>query len=172
MRGLSTTRCCWLALRAASALTLTIAPYQIALHGHTAGVVAASAHAKDGGSGSGHGSGGSGSGSSGSGSNSGSGGSDDGGGDDHGNDGAGDDHGDDGAGDDHGGQGENDDDGHHVNAETGDKVEAEGDKIEVEHVDGTKEEVENGRFEMKDAAGRTIVERPATPDDISRLQAL
>ncbi len=46
----------------------------------------------------------------------------------------------------------------------------DGSKVEVTHPDGTKEEVENGKFEMKDATGRTIVERPATPDDIARLQ--
>ena len=48
----------------------------------------------------------------------------------------------------------------------------EGNKIEVKHPDGIREEIENGRFEMKDALGRTIVERPATANDISRLQAL
>ncbi|QKC77192.1 hypothetical protein EB233_18180 [Mesorhizobium erdmanii] len=57
-----------------------------------------------------------------------------------------------------------------MNQTTGDKVEVDGDKVEVTHPDGTKEEVENGTFEMKDATGRTIIERPATPADIARLQ--
>ena len=164
-------RCCWLALRASSALVLAIAPYQLTVHGSAPGIIAASAHAKDGsGHGGGDGGGGSG-GSGGSGSNSGS-------GNNGGNSGsAGED---DGAGDDHGGAGNSgtgnggEDGGadHHVNAATGDKVEVDGNKIEVQHPDGIEEEIENGRFKMKDALGRTIIERPATPDDINRLQAL
>ena len=55
---------------------------------------------------------------------------------------------------------------------TGDKVEINGSSIEVGHADGTKEEIENGRFEMKDANGRTIVERPATEADRARLEGL
>ncbi|MFD1981990.1 hypothetical protein ACFSOZ_04720 [Mesorhizobium newzealandense] len=122
-------------------MALAIAPCQLAFHGAAPGILAASAHAKDGGHGGGSGSGGSGN------SNS-------------GNDG------------DVGNSKGHDDDGDHVNAATGDRVEVKGNKIEVEHPDGITEEIENGRFEMKDALGRTIVERPATADDISRLQAL
>jgi hypothetical protein len=48
----------------------------------------------------------------------------------------------------------------------------DGDKVEVTHPDGTKEEIENGRFEMKDAQNRTIVDRPATAADRARLQGL
>ena len=44
--------------------------------------------------------------------------------------------------------------------------------IEVSHPDGTREEIENGIYEMKDASGRTIVERPATAEDRARLEAL
>ena len=51
----------------------------------------------------------------------------------------------------------------------GTKVEINGNDIEVVHASGIKEEIENGRFEMKDASGRTIVERPATAADIARL---
>ena len=40
------------------------------------------------------------------------------------------------------------------------------------HASGIKEEVENGRYELKDAAGRTIVERRATAADIARLAGL
>ena len=60
----------------------------------------------------------------------------------------------------------------HVNSATGDKVEIDGSNIEVEHPDGTKEEIERGRYEMKDASGRTIVERPATDADRARLEAM
>jgi hypothetical protein len=60
----------------------------------------------------------------------------------------------------------------HVNSATGDKVEINGSNIEVEHPDGTKEEIERGRYEMKDASGRTIVERPATDADRARLEAM
>ncbi|TIX39097.1 MAG: hypothetical protein E5V40_17535, partial [Mesorhizobium sp.] len=60
----------------------------------------------------------------------------------------------------------------HVNAATGDKVEIDGDTIKVVHPDGMKEEIRNGRFEMEDALGRTIVERQATPEDLARLLGL
>ncbi len=60
---------------------------------------------------------------------------------------------------------------HHVNPATGARVEINGNDIEVVHADGTKEEVENGRFEQKNAAGRTVVERRATAADIARLRA-
>jgi hypothetical protein len=60
----------------------------------------------------------------------------------------------------------------HVNSATGDKVEIDGSNIEVEHPDGIKEEIEDGRYEMKDASGRTIVERPATDADRARLEAM
>ncbi|TIU63587.1 MAG: hypothetical protein E5W25_24385, partial [Mesorhizobium sp.] len=60
----------------------------------------------------------------------------------------------------------------HVNAATGDKVEINGSTIKVIHPDGMKEEIQNGRFEMEDAFGRTIIERKATPEDLARLLAL
>ena len=50
-------------------------------------------------------------------------------------------------------------------------MEIEGNNIEVEFPDGTKEEIEAGRFERKNALGRTIVERPATQADFARLRA-
>nr|WP_214475365.1 hypothetical protein [Mesorhizobium sp. dw_380] len=161
------TRCFWLALRGSSALALAIAPYQLTVHGSGPGIVPASAHAKDGG-GQGGGGGGGGNGGSGGGSNGGSGNS---GGSGPGSGGAGDDHG----GADNSGPGNSDDHrgaDHHVNAATGDKVEVDGNKIEVTHPDGIQEEIENGRFEMKDALGRTIIDRRATPEDVNRLQAL
>ena len=65
----------------------------------------------------------------------------------------------------------NDDRDEHVNPATGARVEIEGNNIEVEFPDGTKEEIENGRFERKNALGRTIVERPATQADFARLRA-
>ncbi|MDX8512628.1 hypothetical protein [Mesorhizobium captivum] len=60
----------------------------------------------------------------------------------------------------------------HVNATTGDTVEVDGTKITVVHRNGMKEEIENGRFEMTDAQGRTIVERKATQADLARLLSL
>lgn len=157
MHNLTSRRFIRLALRASTALALTAAPYQLNLHA-VAKIGPAAAYAKGeggGGGGEGHGGG------SGSGGNSGPGG----GGDDGGNSGSSG-H-DNGAGDNH----DANDEGHeHVNPTTGDKVEADGNKVEVTHPDGTKEQVENGKFEMKDATGRTIVERPATPADIARLQ--
>ena len=52
------------------------------------------------------------------------------------------------------------------------KTEVEGNGIEVTYADGTKEEIENGVYERKDAAGRTVEERPATQADIDRLAAV
>jgi hypothetical protein len=103
---------------------------------------------------------------------SGRGGGDDRGGDDHGGNsgrGGGDDRGN----DDHGGNsgrggGDDHDDDRGGN---GTKVEVDGDKIEVTFPDGTRQEIENGRFEAKDAAGRTVVERPATSADAARLRS-
>ncbi len=40
------------------------------------------------------------------------------------------------------------------------------------YADGSREEIEGGRYERKNAAGRTIEERPATEADIDRLLAL
>jgi hypothetical protein len=61
---------------------------------------------------------------------------------------------------------------HHVNAATGDKVEVDGDTITVIHTNGMKEKIDNGRFRMEDALGRTIVERAATAADLKRLKGL
>jgi hypothetical protein len=90
-------------------------------------------------------------------------GGDDDAGDDHGRRGRG---GDDHASDDHGGKS-----GRRGDHRGGAKAEIEGDKIEVTFPDGTKQEIEDGRFEQKNAAGRTVVERPATPEDFSQLRA-
>ncbi|BCM18639.1 hypothetical protein [Mesorhizobium sp. J8] len=60
----------------------------------------------------------------------------------------------------------------HVNALTGDKVEATRTKIEVTHRNGMKEKIENGRFRMEDKYGRTIVDRKATMADLNRLKSL
>ncbi len=151
------------ALSASVAALLAAAPYHVAkVHG-TATLAPAAAFAKDGHSGGGGDSSGSGSGRSGS------------GGDDHGGRRGGDD----GAGDDHSGRRGGDDrarnddrrnGAEHVNPATGDRVEVAGNSIEVVHPDGTKEEIENGRFEQKNAAGRTVVERPATQADVARLR--
>jgi hypothetical protein len=54
----------------------------------------------------------------------------------------------------------------------GSKVEVAGRNIEVEHADGWKEEIEAGRYEMKDPNGNTVVERAATADDRARLESV
>jgi hypothetical protein len=171
-------------LGSAFALALAASPLSLTFDHHGLHVGANPAFAKDGSSGSGSGGpgGGSGSGGSGSGgSGSGSGGSGhDSGGGDHsgpgrGGDGAGDDGGRDGGNDDGPNHDAGDDNGRH-GAEhigrNGAKVEINGNNVEVVHASGIKEEVENGRYELKDAAGRTIVARRATAADIARLAGL
>jgi hypothetical protein len=177
MPKVTSSRFFWLAMRASSALVFAVAPYHLALD-TVAKIGPAAAYAKGGdggGGGEGHGgSSGSGGGSGSSGSSGPGGDSGSGGGDDGGNSGRGGDDGagHDGPGDDHGVHGADDHGQEHVNQSTGDKVEVAGNNIEVTHPDGTKEEIENGRFEQKDATGQTIVERPATPEDVARLQGL
>ncbi|VVT08633.1 conserved exported hypothetical protein [Rhizobium sp. EC-SD404] len=51
------------------------------------------------------------------------------------------------------------------------KAESEGSALEVTYSDGWKEEVENGRYELKDPTNQTVVERPATQSDIDRLNS-
>jgi hypothetical protein len=168
----------WLAMRASTALAFAVAPYHLTTS-TVAKIGPAAAYAKggDGGGGGGEGHGGSSGSGGGSGASGSSGGGDDGGNSGSGGDDGGDDHGgssggDDGAGDDQGADSAGDHDQEHLNQATGDKVEVAGNNIEVTHPDGTKEEIENGRFEQKNAAGQTIVERPATPEDVARLQGL
>ncbi|KRB20635.1 MULTISPECIES: hypothetical protein [Mesorhizobium] len=184
MNGSITARCCRLALVSAATLLLTIAPYRIALQGPASGINAAVAQAAKGGNGGGNGgnSSGNGNGSGGSGGNSssngngngGSGGNSGGGnsGNGNGNGGnSGTDGGDDGGG--NSGPGASQSTGtSHVNATTGDKVSVDGSKISVEHPNGMTEKIENGRFSMRDALGRTIIDRRATPADVRRLKAL
>lgn len=157
MRAPSLTRICWFVLRATTALVLTVAPYHVTFDG-TAKVVPADVRAEDDGGESEGGSGGGNSGGSGSGgSNSGSGGS----GSNNSGSGSG--------GNSGGGTGPGNS---HVNPETGDKVSIHGSTIQVVHPDGLREKIENGRFVMKDALGRTIVERAATGTDLARLKRL
>ena len=68
------------------------------------------------------------------------------------------------------GRGGTGDDGSRDDDNGGAKVEISRNGIEVVNNDGTKEEIENGRYERKDANGRTIEERPATQADVNRLQ--
>ena len=119
-------------------------------------------------------------------------GGDDRGGDDHGgrggNDRGGDDHGgrgrgrDDGHSGDHGGHGRGRDDRPSGTAGGGTvgggaagsrptEIERSARGIEVSYADGWREELENGRYELKDAQGRTVVERRATTEDMQRLSA-
>jgi hypothetical protein len=79
-----------------------------------------------------------------------------------------------GGGDDDGGHG-NDfghSDGHYVDGDTGARIEIDGGNIEIVYPDGWKEELENGIFELKDPSGRTVIERPATGEDVARLRAI
>jgi hypothetical protein len=59
-----------------------------------------------------------------------------------------------------------------VNHATGDKVTVQGNTIEVVHPDGISEKIEAGRFKMKDALGRTIIDRAAKAADVRRLRGL
>jgi hypothetical protein len=59
-----------------------------------------------------------------------------------------------------------------VNPVTGDLIELNGSNIKVVHPEGMKEQIENGRYVMKDAVGRTIINRPATEADRARLRGL
>ena len=162
-----TTRCCRLALRSAAALALTIAPYQIALHGSTPGIHAASAQAGKGGGGNGGGNSGGGNGSGGGNSSGGNSGNSSGNsGNSNGNNGNSN-NGKSGA-----AKGKSNNSASHVNVATGDKVDVTGNNITVRHPDGITEQLENGRFRMEDALGRTIIDRRATPADVSRLKAL
>ncbi len=185
MRARSSLKPVLLMLRASAALALTATPLHLSFDGVGPKLTVASALADSDHSGSGGGDDGGGGGRDSGGSDSsghGGGDDDDGGGDDHSGPGGGGND-DDNGGDDHGGRdgggggrGGNDDadddEDHHVNRVTGDRVEVDGNNIEVIHPDGTKEEIENGRFEMKDARGRTIIERRATRADVNRLMAL
>ncbi|MEW6633620.1 MAG: hypothetical protein AB1440_22345 [Pseudomonadota bacterium] len=157
-------------VRALAALALAVAPWHLTADGS---VKTSAAHAGNGngnggnGNGNGGGSGNGGNGNGNGGNNGNAGGNGNGNGDGDGNNGTGNGQGNSSV----GGLGSSDQ-GTHVNLATGDKVEVVGDKITVLHPNGMKEEVENGRFEMRDALGRTIVERKATQDDIMRLQSL
>ena len=52
----------------------------------------------------------------------------------------------------------------------GDKVTVQGNTVEVVHPDGIRESIKGGRFTMKDALGRTIVDRAAKAADVKRLK--
>lgn len=44
--------------------------------------------------------------------------------------------------------------------------------MEIVYSDGSREQIENGRYERKNAANRTVEERVATQSDVDRLWAL
>ncbi len=183
MRATKAYRIVWFVLRASSALALALAPWHVTFDG-VPGIAVATAKAGNGngnGGGNGGNGGGGNSGSAG-GSNSGSaGGSNSGNGGNNGN-GQGDNSGNSNAGGNNpnagpgnnSGKGNTDPSGKnsYTNAATGDTLSIDGDKVTVVHRNGMKEEVQNGRFEMKDAQGRTIIERQATEEDLSRLLSL
>jgi hypothetical protein len=62
--------------------------------------------------------------------------------------------------------------GRQISPVTGDRIELSGSKIEVVHPNGMKEKIENGRYEMKDARGRTIIRRSVTQSDRTRLRQM
>ena len=101
---------------------------------------------------------------------SGRGGGDDRGSDDHGGSSGRDDRGDDDHGRNSGRDGRDDVAGDDRTGDGATKVEIEGDKVVITFADGTKQEIENGRFEQKNAAGRTVVERPASAADFEQLR--
>jgi hypothetical protein len=45
-------------------------------------------------------------------------------------------------------------------------------QMEVQHTNGMSERITDGRYIMKDAKGRTIINRRATAPDATRLQSL
>ena len=51
-------------------------------------------------------------------------------------------------------------------------IEIFGSNIEIDYIDGTSEEIENGVYERKNASNDTVEERLATPEDIARLTSL
>ena len=52
------------------------------------------------------------------------------------------------------------------------KVQVIGDNIEIEYADGTRERIEDGVYERKDADNETIIERTAADSDVERLSDL
>jgi hypothetical protein len=52
------------------------------------------------------------------------------------------------------------------------KIEASGSSIEVTYGTGWREEIEAGRYELKDPNNNTVIQRTATPADVNRLRAL
>ena len=59
-----------------------------------------------------------------------------------------------------------------VNPNTGDVFSTDRRRIQVIHRNGLREELGNGRYRMKDAKGRTIVDRRATNKDSARMRDL
>ena len=51
-------------------------------------------------------------------------------------------------------------------------IEIFGSNIEIDYVDGTSEEIENGVYARKNASNDTVEERATTPEDIARLTSL
>lgn len=52
------------------------------------------------------------------------------------------------------------------------KVEIFSSSVQITYLDGSREEVDQGIYERKNTAGRTVEERAATPADLARLGAL
>ncbi|MBP2561975.1 hypothetical protein J2T08_001961 [Neorhizobium galegae] len=56
-------------------------------------------------------------------------------------------------------------------SKAGVEVDIRGTSITVRHQNGATERISQGRYEMRDSRSRTIVNRTATPSDISRLRS-
>jgi hypothetical protein len=54
----------------------------------------------------------------------------------------------------------------------GERIEYDGRRIRIIYPNGFREEIADGIFEMRDAVGRRIVRRRATPEDYARMRAL
>jgi hypothetical protein len=137
---------------------LVATPYELAFDSQSPHLQAQSAWAKDGGKGGGNG-----------------GGNGNAGGNGGGNGNAG------GNGGNNGNAGKNDNAGPSGNArgetanrftpDTRESVNIDGPAMEVRHTNGMSERIADGRYMMKDAKGRTIINRTATSSDRSRLQS-
>jgi hypothetical protein len=51
------------------------------------------------------------------------------------------------------------------------KIEESGSGLEIVYSNGIKEEIEGGRYELKNAAGRTVIQRTATAADRARIES-
>jgi hypothetical protein len=140
---------------------LVATPYELAFDSQSLHLQAQSAWAKDGGKGGGNGGGG---------------GNGNAGGNGGGNGNAGGNAGGNGGNNGKAGKSDNagtrsDAEGETANRFTPESLNMDGSAMEVRHTNGMSERIADGRYMMKDAKGRTIINRTATSSDRSRLQS-